>query len=42
MLRRPLCDNIVLVEYVMLFSKLMLLGQPTSMTIEVADLASMS
>jgi hypothetical protein len=36
-----LCDNIIL-EYVLILSELMLLGQTTSMTIEVANLASMS
>jgi hypothetical protein len=37
-----LCDNSVLLECILLLSKLMLPRQPVSMTIEVADLASMS
>jgi hypothetical protein len=42
MLQWSLHDNIVPVECVLLLSELMILGQKASMTIEVADLASMS
>jgi hypothetical protein len=42
MLRQSLCDNIVLLEDVLLLPELMILGQPASMTIEVVHLASMS
>jgi hypothetical protein len=42
MLRQSLCDNIVLLECVLLLPELMTLRQPASMTIKVADLASMS
>jgi hypothetical protein len=42
MLRRSLCDNIVLLQCVLLLFELMLPGHPASMTIEVADHASMS
>jgi hypothetical protein len=42
MLWQPLCDNGVLLEGVLLLPKDVILGQPTSMAIEVADLAAMS
>jgi hypothetical protein len=40
-LRRSLCDSSVLSECMLLLSEVMLLGQPTSMTIKIANIAFM-
>jgi hypothetical protein len=40
MLWRYLCDNIVLLEGIILLCELMFLGQPASMTIKIVDLTS--